>query len=159
MRPIHSLEDLRKAKQEVALQREITKRAFSKQLGVMKHDAGVYVLKKVVLPLGIGVVAAFGLKYFFGRKNEPDREAQRKNQEEVKELHTGQSRNSWLSYFSILLSLFFKIYQQIRAEKERNEANEAIRQNTPPPEKEPFTPKDFVRNYRSRSEASKEANN
>lgn len=124
MRTIHSLEDLRVAKRELAQKKKASKREFAKHLGALRQDATGYVVKRVVLPVGLGIVAAFAIKYIFFNKKGDDLPVaaaeQKKATEEVKEdVH----KNTWLSYFSILLSII-KIYQTAVAQKQAEQAME-----------------------------------
>lgn len=148
MRPIHSLEDLRKAKKELALKREISRQEFGKQVDVIKEDAGTLLLKKVVLPLGAGLLAAFAIKYFFGSKKTDVSQSTVVSDSETRESPAEPSRSSWLDYFSILLSLI-KIIQQVVAgikNKAAEPAEDEIAEDAT--EEKHFTPRDFVENYR-----------
>lgn len=159
MRPIHSIEDLREAKRDLARKRKASKVAFANHLGALRQDATGFVVKKVALPVGLGLVAAFAIKFLFFDKKEENVAAatagQTQRSEAVKE---DSHKSSWLNYFSILLSII-KIYQSAVAqnqakearEEDRDVSEEQNRDNAPEPEKaqeEPaFSPKSFVAQY------------
>lgn len=159
MRPIHSIEDLRAAKRELARKKKASKVAFANHLGALRQDATGFVVKKVALPLGLGLVAAFAVKYLFLNKKEEEvataTAGHTQRNEAVKE---DASKSSWLNYFSILLSII-KIYQSAVAqnqaketrEEDRDSFEEENRDTSPEPEKiqeEPaFSPKSFVAQY------------
>lgn len=156
MRPIHSLEDLRAAKKELAIQKKLTQAEFVKHVDTLRNDASKYVIKKVVLPLGIGVATAFAIKFFFFDKNwnkEPDASDSEKEAEEVKEK---VEKNSWLSYFSILLSIV-KIVQSAMARKQEQTQEEmepapdgfspGTEATTEETSAESFSPKSFVHQF------------
>lgn len=122
MRPIHSIEDLRAAKRELAKKRKASKVEFANHLGTLRQDATGFVVKKVALPVGLGIVAAFAVKYFFLNKKDKDIPIGETRQTEVKEdVKENAHKNTWLSYFSILLSII-KIYQSAIAQKQAREA-------------------------------------
>lgn len=156
MRPIHSLEDLRAAKKELAIQKKHTQAEFVRHVDTLRNDASKYVIKKVVLPLGIGVATAFAIKIFFFDKNwkkESDASDRKQEAEEVKEK---VEKNSWLSYFSILLSIV-KIIQsamaqrQEQAQEEMEPASDAFSPGSEATAEqttaEPFSPKSFVHQF------------
>ncbi|PHN06383.1 hypothetical protein CRP01_12500 [Flavilitoribacter nigricans DSM 23189 = NBRC 102662] len=171
------MEDLRIAKKELAIKKKLSKREFASHIGTLRHDATGYVIKRVVLPLGVGAVAALAIKFIFFDKNRDDTAAQdRKDQkEETEQVKDNVEKNTWLSYFSILLSII-KIYQTAVAQNKAEEAMESNQENTvaedpaaehpsanataaseehlaeeemeDKEEIEPISPKSFVHNYR-----------
>lgn len=160
MRRIRSLRDLREAKLELADKREITKKEFAKHLGTLRQDTTAYVLKKVVLPLGVGALGAFVIKYFFFDKEKPA-DANEK-QEHTSGFAERSGRNddgkkSWLDYFNVLLSVI-RIYQSAL----KNQQHSAEEMGTDPTDKEaeastadqdedsPFSPRSFVQQYQDR---------
>lgn len=150
---IDSLEDLRRAQEELAVRKEITKRAFSRQIGVVKDDATGYLIKKVAIPIGISLVAAIAIKAFADSRKDRDQkaaaEAGRDSREAVEEVKTKQSSLQWLNYFNIFLS-FLKIFQGFiprpaASGEEEGDAPETDSQKAAEP---PFTPRNFVQDYR-----------
>jgi hypothetical protein len=167
MRTIHSLKDLKKAKKELAIRKAHTKQEFARHLGTLRQDATGYVVKKVVLPVGIGLALAFVARYFFfnkDQKSDQEESAGKKSQETQEEVQENVNKNTWLSYFSILLSII-KIYQsgvaqkQAKAAAERQQEATATEHQAKNPEAEnvepvegeddaeAFSPKNFVRQY------------
>lgn len=153
---IQSLNELRQAKRELAIKRKLTRQAFGKQLKVVRHDVKSVLIKKVLLPVGIGVIGGFAIKYFFASKNDKQ-EREKAEKQQIKE---SDSSTSWFSILSIIVNAL-RIFQGMmhdRAEKEQREQEDAHMaasttdqqqgvQEEEEMEEPPLQPKDFVSNY------------
>lgn len=160
MRSIHSLEDLRKAKKELAIKKKITQQEFISNISTLRNDASTYVVKKVVLPLGVSAAVALAVKFFFFDKHAKAESAATDQESQVHEAKEKVAKNSWLNYFNILLSII-KIYQtSIAKSQAATSQREYFEQSDDPDipasepeatteqvETEPFSPKSFVQQY------------
>ena len=63
-REINSLSDLRKEKEKLQLEMEVTRRAFSQKVGTMQNKINQYVLKGILVPAGVAGISALGIKSF-----------------------------------------------------------------------------------------------
>lgn len=162
MRSIHSLEDLRQAKRELASRKEITKKEFGHHINAFRDDASSYVIKKVLLPLGIGAISALAIKFFFfsdNKKRKDEVEAGEQNAEATQTVKQDVEKNKWLSYLNVVLS-FLKIYQTAAGtfnfsfgKQDDEETEDAIGEEKKVIEQrneEAFSPQSFVRNYREK---------
>lgn len=153
------MNELRQAKKELALQREATRQEFGRQMKVVRQDVNSLILKRVVLPVGIGVVAGVIIKYFWS-KNEGEQgtqEASSAGFKEERESEKEQSGSSWMSLISVglsLLRLLQNMQQGAEDETEETTTREASEEyeNSASVDEEnelpPIAPKDFVAGYR-----------
>lgn len=133
------MKDLTAAKQELAVKKKATRKEFAVHLAVFRSNAGSYVLKKVMLPLGATAVAAFAVKYFFFSQETSNEKVYQGNTAAQTEK---AGNNKWLSYLSILLSIvktYNSIFKGGGASKREHNAEDTL------------SPKNFVKTYREES--------
>ena len=69
---VQSLAQLRRRKQELRLEMEVTKREMAHGMGVMRTDLQSYLLKRVALPVGGGIFGLYLLKKLLSGKDSGD---------------------------------------------------------------------------------------
>ncbi|MCB0632005.1 MAG: hypothetical protein R2824_06665 [Saprospiraceae bacterium] len=144
---IRSLDELRQAKRELAQKRRATRLEFGRQMKVVRHDVNSVLLKKVFLPLGIGVIGAFIVKYFLSRNKDHVAGDGAAVSESVQEkVSSGSSTGGfdWMGIVNMGLNLM-RIIQKMQSGREET-ANPDLSASEEPVDA-PMQPKDFVAGY------------
>jgi len=106
MRPIDSLDDLRKAKRAVRFERSLTRQALKEHLGFLQRETGRTLFKKVVIPSGLGLLTSLGIKQLLKPKDLQETQ----DKEMIVDNEPEERTAKWLNYLKIFLSIL-KIYQ------------------------------------------------
>jgi len=144
-RQINNLEELHRVKKEYAAKRKIAWNEFDQQLEVIKHDTTTYLLKKVVLPVGVGVLSSVLLKTFISSWTGRDKEVGILQGGIGKTLERSSPKNHWVKYLSIMFSMY-KVYRSIT-----HKSDGEVKQNANELASGLPNPKEFIRNFKSKS--------
>lgn len=160
---IRSLDELRQAKKELALQREATRQEFGRQIKVVRKDVNALFFKRVVLPVGLGLIGALVFKYFWSRNEEQEEQEVNKASAARQQAYEPSAQKddegiNWMSMISVGLSLL-RLLQNMRdgnaepGEQDHRTHETATTTGTASEsgqeslEEESYGPKDFLAGY------------
>ena len=112
MRKIETLDDLRSVRKDLALRQKVTREELKSKLGYIQSDAGGFMLKKMILPVGLGLVASLVIKHLVAPKTSV--RGHRKEQLLSFLDNVQANQENWMAYAKIFLSVL-KLFQGKRS--------------------------------------------